>query len=170
MVRWIGNPSGASDAIGPITHVWVRAVRSDSGGVLRAVRRVLTADVAVAPIEKLEHGRHVSRPMHAVADPRGIRRRIGGLRVPMLDQLVVLRAQNGQLGDTTFAIEDTELELVIANQRGAVGASLDSNPRPGGEFVGNLVDEGARMCHGPIVPCPWGDSSAVNVQGFARAQ
>jgi hypothetical protein len=31
----------------------------DSGGVLRAVRVVLAAQVAVAPVEQLEHGRYV---------------------------------------------------------------------------------------------------------------
>ena len=67
------------------------AVVCGSGRVLRAVRVVLAAQVAVAAVEELEHRGHVRRPLDVVAHHVGVGRGVGRLGVAVLDELVVNR-------------------------------------------------------------------------------
>jgi hypothetical protein len=90
----------------------------------------------------------------AVADPVGVGRGGGLLGVSVLDQLVVLGTEEGQLRLPPLAIEDAELELLVAHHGGAVGASLDMNAGPGVELVGDLIDERSGIGHATIVPVP----------------
>src|ERR1700722_7166857 len=78
----------------PCWHIRGLVARVCSVRILRAVRLVAAAQVTVAPVEQLKHGCHVCRPVHGVAHPTRIRRRIGRLGVPVLDQLVVLDVQD----------------------------------------------------------------------------
>jgi hypothetical protein len=63
----------------------------------------------------------------------------------MLDELVVLEMREAQLRYATVAIEDSELELLVAHEGGVLGQSLDVHTGPGVELVGDLVDECGRM-------------------------
>lgn len=89
--------------------------------------------------------------MDPVAHPGGIGIRIGRLGVPVLDELVVLRTQDGQLSHATFAIKNTKLEMLVADQSRTVRTSLDANTGPAIQLVGDLIDERSRMGHGLIV-------------------
>jgi hypothetical protein len=137
-----------------MTALTLRPRPRGSGWVLRAVRLVVAAQVPVAAVEELEHGGHVLRPVDAVADDVGIEPRIGRLGIPVLDELFVLRMPETQLGHATVAIEDAELEMLVAHEGGTVRTSLDPYTGPGVKLIGDLIDEHGRMGHGPIVPGP----------------
>jgi hypothetical protein len=123
--------------------------RRPSARVLRAVGVVLAAKIAVAAIEKLEHGGDVRWATDVMA--HGIAHRIGGLRIAVLDELIALGIHEAELGHTTVAIEQAKLEALVMHEGGAVETSLDTHPGPAAKLAGDLIDEGGRVRHGPIV-------------------
>src|SRR5689334_21044353 len=86
-----------------------------------------------------------------MADRVGIGRRIGRLGISMLHELVVLRMREAQLDHAAVAIEDTELEVLVAHEGATVRTSLDTHAGPRVKLVGDLIDERGRIGHGPIV-------------------
>jgi hypothetical protein len=70
----------------------------------------------------------------------------------MLDELVMLRTQERQLGHATVAIKDAELVVLVADEGGTVGTSLDAHTGPAVKLVGDLIDERRGTGHRPIVP------------------
>jgi hypothetical protein len=77
-----------------------------------------------------------------VRDLLGLRGRAGRLGVAVLDERVMLGMPERQLRHSAFRVQDAELELLVPDDRGAVGAALDPNARPRVELVGDLVDQG----------------------------
>ena len=63
----------------------------------------------------------------------------------MLDELVVLEMREAQLRYATVAIEEAQLQLLVAHEGGVFGESLDVHTGPGVELVGDVVDECGRM-------------------------
>jgi hypothetical protein len=75
--------------------------------------------------------------------------------VAVLDEVVVLGMGEVQLRPPALAVEHAELEVLVADdRRGAPQVALDAHPRPAVERVGDLVDEGVRVRHAPIVLRP----------------
>ena len=72
--------------------------------------------------------------------------------------------REAQLRHTTLAVQEAELELLVADDRGAVGAPLGVHARPGLELIGDLVDERGGIGHEPIVLACRETSIAVPVQ------
>ena len=66
----------------------------------------------------------------------------GGLAV--LDELVVLNVEDGELGGSAVGVQDAELGAVVQDESRPVGTTLDADTRPGGELVGDFVDERCR--------------------------
>jgi hypothetical protein len=66
----------------------------------------------------------------------------------------VLRVREAQLHHATVAIEDAELELLVAHQGGTFGTPLDAHAGPAVKLIGDLIDERGRIGHGPIVANP----------------
>ena len=82
-----------------------------------------------------------------MADAARVRRHVTGLGVTVLDQLVVLGTQERQLHFTALAVQDAELELLVAHDGRVLIGALDAHPGPGGELVGDLIDERGRTRH-----------------------
>jgi hypothetical protein len=122
-----------------------------SGRVLGAVRVVLAAKVAVAAVEELEYGGHVCRPRDVVAHHVGVTCGVGRLGIAALDELGAYRMREAQLRDAPVPVEDTELEVLIADDGGAVRTLLGVHAGPGVELVGDLIDERRCVGHEPIV-------------------
>jgi hypothetical protein len=70
----------------------------------------------------------------------------------VLDELVVLGTEEGQLGHAAIAVEHSELDPLVAHEHGPVVPALDAHARPGIELVGALVDEGGGPGRAPIRP------------------
>jgi hypothetical protein len=86
-----------------------------------------------------------------VSDAAGLGRQIGRLRIPVLDQLVVLGPQDRKLDGTPVAKQQAERRVLVAHDGRPVCAPLDSNSGPRGELVGDLIDEWGGMRHPSIV-------------------
>jgi hypothetical protein len=63
----------------------------------------------------------------------------------------VLGIEHGELRYAAVWIQDTEIRTLVSDERRPVPASLDPNPGPRGELVGDLVDKCIRRRHDPIV-------------------
>jgi hypothetical protein len=63
----------------------------------------------------------------------------------MLDELVVLEMREVQFRYAKVAIEDSELQLLVAHEGGVFGESLDVHTGPGVKLIGDLIDECGRM-------------------------
>jgi uncharacterized protein len=64
----------------------------------------------------------------------------------------MLEPREAQLRHSPVRSEYAEVLLFVADESVAVRKSLDVHARPGIELVGDLIDEGGRTGHGPIVP------------------
>src|SRR3954469_20444160 len=62
-----------------------------------------------------------------------------------------MSVREAQLSHTTIAVQDAELEPLVADDGRAVRAPLRVPAGPGLELVCDLVDERSRMGHEPIV-------------------
>ena len=63
-------------------------------------------------------------------------------------QPIVLGGQNRELDYSTIAVKDAELRVLVERDDRAVGPALDPDAGPGGELVGDLIDEGVWVSHG----------------------
>ena len=96
--------------------------------------------------------------------------RIGGLGVATLDELAADRMREAQLRDAAVAVEDAELEMLIADDGGAVGTPLGVHAGPGVELVGDLIDERRCAGHEPIVLIRRRDDRRVRVFRSRQAE
>src|SRR5438552_17415618 len=70
----------------------------------------------------------------------------------MLDQVVALDVQERQLGRTALRIQESEDRLLIAHHGRAILTALDAHAWPGGQLVGDVVDDRVGIRHPSIVP------------------
>jgi len=105
-----------------------------------------------SPIEQLEHGGDVRRPVDVMAHVLGILQLICGLRVATFDEFLALRKGKAQLGHAAVAIEDAELQVLVMDESDVVGASRDTHPGPAVKLAGDLIDERGRTGHPAILP------------------